>query len=559
MAHVSKSGQKISTKIREARSMYCTKCEFEIKGEGRKECPICGGPLIDFSSLASETPEDQSAENSQETSSESTFDLASLLNDDDKVSEKGHEPEEPPVEELSSENVEPPSFEKTGGSQDTSTSESKESIPFDLESALINEEQKHSPEPETEQEKEDLFTFETALNQDEEKHSPESEEPAQVSPASEHKPESEAEPEPPLEELSTEELLRRIAEEYKLDVEKESAAAAPPPPSRDPRPVPARSSRDPRPAPARSSRSIFPIAALAVFALMAAIASIAYLAPQDKLHPTIVNLKTETEKKIDAFTDLVIINVEKYLYQQEEPSSSVPQQKTGTHKPLNKTRLGKEPPAQEKTAPVETKSAVVNKIVPEESQKTAQKEPAQPQAETAKEIIPLQEKPSPQLVEKKEKTPVKTTGTKSSRGSLYSLHTGSFAKESIASGESERLTRMGFNSYLQKVSLENGQTWYRIKVGDFNSRKEAKEIQDKLKKKAPHVKAYVMKKRVPAEAPVAAEISKDSKPVAITDPAVSIETLPGITAEPKDQTSAAMEEFPETEIQEGQEEITPIE
>ena len=40
---------------------------------------------------------------------------------------------------------------------------------------------------------------------------------------------------------------------------------------------------------------------------------------------------------------------------------------------------------------------------------------------------------------------------------------------------------------------------------------------------------------------------------------VSIETLPGITPEPADQASAAMEQFPETGIQQGQEEITPTE
>ena len=103
---------------------------------------------------------------SQETTSGSTFDLASLLNDDDKVSEKGLEPEAPPVEKLSAENGEPPSFEKTGGTPDTFTSKSKESAPFDLEDALTGEEEKHSSKPETDEEKENLFTFETALNED---------------------------------------------------------------------------------------------------------------------------------------------------------------------------------------------------------------------------------------------------------------------------------------------------------------------------------------------------------------------------------------------------------
>ena len=201
---------------------------------------------------------------------------------------------------------------------------------------------------------------------------------------------------------------------------------------------------------------------------------------------------------------------------------------------------------------METKPPVVNKIVPVESEKTASKEPTQPQAETAKDIPP-QEKPAPQVVEKKEKTPVKPTDTKSSRGSLYSLHTGSFTQESIASAEAERLKRMGFNSYVQKVSLKNGQTWYRIKVGDFNTRKEAKEIQDKLTQKAPHVKAYLMKKRIPAKAPVAAETATDPKPVA-ENTQENVEPI-----EEEDQVSATIEIFPKTAIQAGQEVITPTE
>ena len=445
--------------------MYCSNCEFEIKGEGRKECPICGGPLIDFSSLASETPEDmidtpeeKPTDNPKEPPAGPTFDLASLLNDDEEPQKQEPEPEAPPGESLRREDIGQTNADITENKSDFSTSESKESTQFDFESALTAEEEKHSPEPETEQEIEDLFNFETALNEDEAKQSPESEEPAQVPSVAEHKPEPETEP--PLEELSTEELLRRIAEEYKpaaKDVEEEPAEATAPPPG------------GPKPVQARPSRSISAIAALAVFALIAAIASIAYLAPQEKLHPTIVNVKTEAEKKINAITDLVIINVEKYLYQQEESSSTIPPQKTRTDRPVKKTSFAKKPPVQEKAPPVETNPAVVTKIIPAESKQTVSKEPAQPQAETAKEILPLQEKPAPKMVENKEKTPVKPTGTKPSRGSLYSLHTGSFVKESIASAEAERLKRMGFESYIQKASLKNGQTWYRIKVGDFNT------------------------------------------------------------------------------------------
>ena len=79
--------------------MFCTNCEFEIKGEGREECPICGGPLINFSALDPDpqetttgTPEEKQPGSPQEPIDAPTFDLASLLNDDgeDKNRNQNH-------------------------------------------------------------------------------------------------------------------------------------------------------------------------------------------------------------------------------------------------------------------------------------------------------------------------------------------------------------------------------------------------------------------------------------------------------------------------------------
>ena len=74
--------------------MYCPNCEFEIKGEGRKECPICGGVLIEYSKLESlpkESEGDYNAgkiEGKDERSKEQEFfDLESIINADDEVVE----------------------------------------------------------------------------------------------------------------------------------------------------------------------------------------------------------------------------------------------------------------------------------------------------------------------------------------------------------------------------------------------------------------------------------------------------------------------------------------
>ena len=176
--------------------MFCTNCEFEIQGEGREKCPICGGPLLDFSLLDSEaqeeeqsTPEEKQTGSSEKPTDAPTFDLASLLNDDEESTEA--EPEAPAAEELPIEDFEAHTFEKTGEEPGIDTSESKESTPFDLEGALTSDDEKHSQESESRQEEVQTFDFETALNENDEQQSMEPEEPAQASPASEHKPEPE--------------------------------------------------------------------------------------------------------------------------------------------------------------------------------------------------------------------------------------------------------------------------------------------------------------------------------------------------------------------------------
>ena len=72
--------------------MFCANCEFEIKGEDRKECPVCGGPLIEYSELKTSLDEskiDSEAGKLEETVKESKepafFDLESALNADEEA------------------------------------------------------------------------------------------------------------------------------------------------------------------------------------------------------------------------------------------------------------------------------------------------------------------------------------------------------------------------------------------------------------------------------------------------------------------------------------------
>jgi len=74
--------------------MYCPNCEFEIKGEGRKECPVCGGVLTEFSELEPSPKESKGDSNAgkvegkDEGSKEPEFfDLENALNADDEAVE----------------------------------------------------------------------------------------------------------------------------------------------------------------------------------------------------------------------------------------------------------------------------------------------------------------------------------------------------------------------------------------------------------------------------------------------------------------------------------------
>lgn len=69
--------------------MFCTHCEFEIKGDDRKECPVCGGPLIDYSEVKTSSEEitsslgtDLPEETPNEASETAAFDLGKAIEGD---------------------------------------------------------------------------------------------------------------------------------------------------------------------------------------------------------------------------------------------------------------------------------------------------------------------------------------------------------------------------------------------------------------------------------------------------------------------------------------------
>ncbi|HJX09764.1 MAG TPA: SPOR domain-containing protein [Candidatus Binatia bacterium] len=144
---------------------------------------------------------------------------------------------------------------------------------------------------------------------------------------------------------------------------------------------------------------------------------------------------------------------------------------------------GAEPSAEPK--PKETKPA-------EKTAKPESKE-SKPQTKEAP--------PAPKPVEKKtEKTPspetapkpappVKTAESKES-GKGWTVQVNAFPDERSAKTWVDRLKNKGYNAYVAEVKVK-GKIWYRVRVGQYGSREEAKKVEEALKTKENYSKAFI--------------------------------------------------------------------
>jgi len=72
-------------------------------------------------------------------------------------------------------------------------------------------------------------------------------------------------------------------------------------------------------------------------------------------------------------------------------------------------------------------------------------------------------------------------GTIFTDGNLFCFQVSSWKKLSVAESEVNRLIRKGFNAFIVKANLGDKKgVWYRVRVGYFNSKEEAIEIQKKV-------------------------------------------------------------------------------
>ena len=77
---------------------------------------------------------------------------------------------------------------------------------------------------------------------------------------------------------------------------------------------------------------------------------------------------------------------------------------------------------------------------------------------------------------------------------IYTLQVGSFQDQREASLMLDRLKRAGHRSFLVRVNTEDDGTWYRVRVGPFNSKKKAWSYKEDFEQKE-RLPAFVVKRR----------------------------------------------------------------
>lgn len=89
---------------------------------------------------------------------------------------------------------------------------------------------------------------------------------------------------------------------------------------------------------------------------------------------------------------------------------------------------------------------------------------------------------------------------------VYTLQVGSFQKQEEASGMIRQLERSGYRAFLVAVSMpERGGRWYRVRVGPYETKKEAWDSKVAFEQKV-RIPAFVVKKKIEGGARPAAEL-----------------------------------------------------
>ena len=129
---------------------------------------------------------------------------------------------------------------------------------------------------------------------------------------------------------------------------------------------------------------------------------------------------------------------------------------------------------------------------PTEAEPSAEQKPkeSKPAEKTAK---PESKESKPQTKEAppapKPAPPVKTAESKES-GKGWTVQVNAFPDEKSAKTWVDRLKNKGYKAYVAEANAK-GKIWYRVRVGQYNTREEAKKVEEALKTKENYTKAFI--------------------------------------------------------------------
>jgi|GEM_PF-993892 cell division protein FtsN len=146
-------------------------------------------------------------------------------------------------------------------------------------------------------------------------------------------------------------------------------------------------------------------------------------------------------------------------------------------------------PASPAAEPIKTASEMPPSAAPVSPPAEPVKEPA-----AAETVQPVQQEPVPPAAE-----PIKTASeqpkmTKAAVAGFYCVNVGSFKLQDSTERVCGDLKKQGYEPTVETVTLKDGNTWYRVTVGNFETRDEAAQFGRELESKT-NIKSMIVKKK----------------------------------------------------------------
>ncbi len=454
--------------------MYCPKCELEIKGEDKQECPICGGALTDQSdSTASE--QDAAPEDDQK--------LQELIEDiDQKVKQNlgvdsDREGEELQLSEMNlekDEGVEMPEDELLSSGIDADEKEQPSGMAAESEGDIndiigalkeetgvdtsdLEKQLEDIVVPDEKPDEKDAEISDTIADQQIRSVYDTGEKTGTLIDDDEIMNSEGIDGSSPSGEETTQDILDKALDDLESDQEP------------------------------RKKRSTMP--ALIILLALAVVGGGGYyyyttLQDQQTVQEAVVpqNKKPAREKPVKKAQTADTKETARTVVKDEAPP---PAAVKAPEKTKEAAKQAEPDSVQKKTAEAKTDLTPV-KETPKPSataSQPAEKKETQAAAPVKKKTVT--EKPAadtPEAIPAAKKVVKKQPEVAKPAGPTYSVHAGSYRKKTVAESEVSRLANKGYKAYLSSVDLGTKGEWHRVKIGRFTTKKEAQSVLSKIRR-----------------------------------------------------------------------------